>query len=149
MYESNMIFPIDGNDHGYDGDIVVLHEKGFYQINHSNWVGGDASKPHSDDRDPAYLALTEQGFTHWVPLDWLFGKNVPPYIHLKPCPFCGSKAEIETYEPCDDYPNNQTYRFAVSCTCSGCGITTPSLHTRFKTEEEAELAIVAVWNRRY
>lgn len=76
-------FPIDGNDHGYEGDIVVLHENGIYQLNHSNWVGnGECSSPGDNEKSQAYESLRELGFTHWIPLDWAFGAIPKKYMDI-------------------------------------------------------------------
>lgn len=59
-------------------------------------------------------------------------------IELKPCPFCGSKAELY-HDQSSDYPCNWTY--AVQCTDrDNCWIQGGN----FKTEQEA----IAAWNKR-
>lgn len=67
---------------------------------------------------------------------------------LKPCPWCGGRAEAEVYEPCDDYPGNAVYRFDASVDCTKCRATHPPISGRYKTKQEAIEKAVNKWNKR-
>lgn len=58
-----------------------------------------------------------------------------PEYELKPCPFCGGKAEIAQTMPC----GTRTYRFFA--TCLVCGVEMPRIARTRKQATE-------VWNRR-
>lgn len=49
--------PIDGNVHGYEGEVVLYNaESCKFSINHSKWIGED------------YEIMQNLGYTHWSPL---------------------------------------------------------------------------------
>jgi len=65
-------YPIDGDDHGYEGDIVLLHENGSYRLDSSVWIGDGECVGKRGVVHPAYIAKIETGYTHWLPLDIFF-----------------------------------------------------------------------------
>lgn len=69
---------------------------------------------------------------------------------LRNCPFCGSKAEANIWEPVNDYPGNQTFRYvaSVKCSSSKCNAYQGCNGEQYRTEEEALNVAVGKWNIR-
>lgn len=72
--------------------------------------------------------------------DWiLWGKLMEQKIELKPCPFCGKKAVINTIEPhAHIFVPMPDYEGGAFIECTGCTCVVSG-----KTEHEA----VEAWNR--
>ena len=58
---------------------------------------------------------------------------------LKPCPFCGGKAELETRETVTTHIEYKNYRVG----CYMCGI-----YTDWLALDEGKASTIATWNRR-
>ena len=58
---------------------------------------------------------------------------------LKPCPFCGEKAEIETWTTSTTHIKYKNYRVG----CYKCGI-----HTDWMALNEGKASAIEAWNRR-
>ena len=59
---------------------------------------------------------------------------------LKPCPFCGGKAEITVIA--------KRYKSIIDCTTPQCGLTRHS-YNNGDTDENAARRLAAAWNRRH
>ena len=59
-------------------------------------------------------------------------------IELKPCPFCGAEATIESFAV--------RKGFEANIMCTGCLVNIPTI--TYDTEQEAILAVERNWNRR-
>lgn len=59
-------------------------------------------------------------------------------IELKPCPFCGRGAVIETFKARKGYE--------ATILCTGCLANMPTI--TYDTEDEAEKKVIEAWNRR-
>lgn len=57
---------------------------------------------------------------------------------LKPCPFCGGEALLNSYE------SRKGYDAYVEC----CGCLIQMITVTFDTKEEAEAKAISAWNRR-
>lgn len=72
-------------------------------------------------------------------------------IDLKPCPFCGGKAELfkfqrgGTDDPDPDSPMFTEYGASVKCL--GCGCKTEAIWKTYYAPNYID-AVIAVWNRR-
>lgn len=68
---------------------------------------------------------------------------------LKPCPFCGSEAEVEWF-----CPNEKPWKIRVCCKkCAGNIYERATTHfhdciNRYESEDEAEAAAIEEWNTR-
>jgi hypothetical protein len=61
--------PIDGNTHGYKGQILICDDRGNVSLNHSNWVSdGTAYDGATQKTGPAFLGTLRYGYTKWMPL---------------------------------------------------------------------------------
>lgn len=63
--------PVDGNAHGYEGDIVLRHKNGEYRIGHSNWIESHLVQPYppTKPKEAAYVGTLRMGYTSWMALD--------------------------------------------------------------------------------
>lgn len=70
--------------------------------------------------------------------------------NLKDCSFCGSKAEVNIWEPVNDYPGNLVFRYVASVQCSNfrCDAYQGCNGEQYKTKEEALDVVVKKWNIR-
>ncbi len=64
----------------------------------------------------------------------------PKLPKLLACPFCGSRAQLQTHKEGKSKLRNGFWRGSVRCTNNACGISTPIIR--------APEAAVHVWNRR-
>ena len=69
---------------------------------------------------------------------------------LKPCPFCGSKVELEKnplwYGNGRGYKN--CYEFVIRCKKCGCRVDQPKNDSVYRSEEKAKKNAIEAWNRR-
>ncbi len=72
MNTVNKAYPIDGNDHGYEGDIVMLHKNGTYEIAFTNRIDGSEWKDHRGRISKGFEDSIKSGYTHWLPLNAFF-----------------------------------------------------------------------------
>lgn len=71
-------------------------------------------------------------------------------IKLKPCPFCGSEAEINRFSVSYSLPPSKYKGEAIRVRCKNCWAMSPykssKMHGNFKAWEEDKA--VEAWNRR-
>lgn len=72
MTEITTAYPVDGNTHGYDGEIVMHHKNGTYHLAYTNQIDMTVWRDHRGRENYGYRDTLESGYTHWLPLNVFF-----------------------------------------------------------------------------
>jgi len=67
MIEAGKWYPVDGDDHGFEGDVLLYHKTG-YRIAHSNWIGSHQMTYGKKQPEPAFNVTVGMGYTWWMPI---------------------------------------------------------------------------------
>jgi predicted transcriptional regulator len=133
----------------HDEIIKYANGKRLYYLHISNLVIYDKPKDLSEFRYYNASITTKYGFpirTHEIrrpPQSWCYVEACVLKDEIKPCPFCGGRPKLESYEPSRFF----SWRWGFKHTCRGGSGDDKRIciyASGFDTEKEA----VEVWNRR-
>lgn len=111
----------------------------------------DLANPHFTENLNAYTQLKSSGKFTEEELQKLFWEQMAAdelkegKINLKPCPFCGGKAELTSKSESYGYGGNTDHYF-VKCTQCNCKGTDKD--TYLEKREQCIIEAVAAWQRR-
>jgi len=74
-------YPIDGNNHGHEGDIVMLHKNGTYRLAFTNQIDMTEWKSYNGKITKGFEDALNSGYTHWLPLNAFFDNPNSSYIN--------------------------------------------------------------------
>ena len=65
---------INGEDHGFNGDVLLYHKDGWYHVGSTCWIDKSRITPFSNKEETqSFVRTLRMGYTHWSPL-------LPPVI---------------------------------------------------------------------
>jgi hypothetical protein len=68
------------------------------------------------------------------------------HLNLLKC-FCGNTPDVDSYEPCDDYPGSLYENWDSNVRCGYCRASSEELPKRYSTKEESEANAILLWNK--